>query len=251
MTITFLGTGTSTGIPVIGCHCPVCSSNDKRDRRLRTSLYVKTENIAIVIDVGPDFRTQMLDNKIETLDAALITHPHKDHLAGLDDTKPYTWIHGKPFPLYGNKISIDAVKTEFHYAFEQFRYPGTPAFVLHEVEKEPFTINETEIIPIPAFHHKLPILGYRIENMAYITDASAIPETSFQLLKNLDILVINALRKKPHIAHFSLDEALQMVEKIAPQKAYLTHVSHDLGLHNEISEQLPENVFLAYDGLKM
>ena len=251
MEITFLGTGTSNGIPVIGCKCPVCRSNDKRDRRLRTSLYVKNDDVAIVIDTGPDFRTQMLDNEIEQLDAVLITHPHKDHLAGLDDIKPFTWINKKPFPIYGNKYSIDAVKTEFSYAFEKFCYPGTPAFDIHEIEKEPFTINTTQIIPIPLLHYKLPILGFRIENMAYITDASAIPEDSFSLLKNLNILIINALRIKPHIAHFSLNEALQMIATIAPQKAFLTHVGHDLGLYKEVSARLPENVCLAFDGLNV
>jgi phosphoribosyl 1,2-cyclic phosphate phosphodiesterase len=251
MEITFLGTGTSTGVPVIGCRCPVCSSDDTRDRRFRASLYVKSDDAAIVIDTGPDFRTQMLDNKIERLDAALITHPHKDHLAGLDDVKPFSWLNEKAFPIYGNKYSMNTVKNEFSYAFEKFRYPGTPAFDIHEVEKEPFTINSTEVIPIPLLHYKLPILGYRIKNMAYITDASAIPENSFPLLKNPDILIINALRKKSHIAHFSLDEALQMIETIAPEKAYLTHISHDLGLYEEVSKTLTKNVYLAYDGLKI
>lgn len=251
MEITFLGTGTSTGVPVIGCRCSVCCSEDKRDRRFRASLYVKTDDAAIVIDAGPDFRTQMLDNKIEILDAVLITHPHKDHLAGLDDTKPFTWINGKAFPIYGDKNSINAVKTEFSYAFEKFRYPGTPDFDIHEIEKEPFTINFTEIIPIPVLHYKLPVLGYRIKNMAYITDANAIPKNSLNLLKNLDILIINALRKEPHIAHFSLNEALQMIETIAPQKTFLTHVSHDLGLYEEISKILPPKVYLSYDRLKI
>jgi len=251
MKIKFLGTGTSTGVPVIGCRCPVCCSNDARDRRFRSSLYVKTDDAAIVIDTGPDFRTQMLDNEIEQLDAVLITHPHKDHLAGLDDVKPFTWMNEKTFPVYGNNHTIDTIKTEFSYAFEKFRYPGTPTFDTYEVETEPFTINSTEIIPIPLLHYKLPILGFRIKNMAYITDASAIPDNSFSLLKNLDILIINALRKKPHIAHFSIDEALQMIATIAPKKAYLTHVSHDFGRYEEIAPQLPENVYLAFDGLEV
>jgi len=251
MDITFLGTGTSTGVPVIGCHCPVCSSNDKRDRRFRTSLYIKTDDIAIVIDTGPDFRTQMLENDIELLDAALITHPHKDHLAGLDDAKPFTWLNKKAFPIYGNKYTMDTVKAEFSYAFEKFRYPGTPTFDIYEVETEPFTINSTKIIPIPVLHYQLPVLGYRIENMAYITDASAIPEQSFHHLKNLDVLIINALREKPHIAHFSLNQALQIISTIAPQKAFLTHISHDLGLYEEVSKKLPENVYLAFDGLEV
>jgi len=251
MEITFLGTGTSTGVPLIGCHCPVCCSDDPRDRRFRSSLYVKNDDVAVVIDTGPDFRTQMLENQIERLDAALITHPHKDHLAGLDDTKPFSWMNQKAFPIYGNKDSMDAVRNDFAYAFEKLRYPGTPAFDLHEIEKEPFTVKNTEIIPIPLLHYRMSVLGYRIGNMAYITDASTIPDNSFQLLKNLDILIINALRKKPHIAHFSLDEALQMIDAIAPQKAFLTHIGHDLGLYEDVSKTLPENVWLAYDGMRV
>jgi len=193
----------------------------------------------------------MLDNQIETLDAVLITHPHKDHLAGLDDTKPFSWMNKKAFPIYGNKNAMDAVKNDFAYAFERLRYPGTPIFDLHNVENEPFIVNNTEVVPIPLLHYRMPVLGYRIGNMAYITDASVIPDNSFHLLKNLDILIINALREKAHIAHFSLSEALQMIDAIAPQKAFLTHAGHDLGLYEEVSETLPENVCLAYDGLKI
>jgi phosphoribosyl 1,2-cyclic phosphate phosphodiesterase len=203
----------------------------------------------MVIDTGPDFRMQALTNKIEKLDCALLTHFHKDHIAGLDDVKPFSWSSHKPFDIYANKDTLNAVTSEFSYAFRQLHYPGLPEFQLHELNDKEFLIHHTSITPVPVLHHRLSILGFRIANFAYITDASYIPDSSMLLLKNLDVLVLNGLRETPHIAHFSLSEALQVIEQLAPKTAYITHISHDLGKHEVISKKLPKNVFLAFDGL--
>lgn len=247
----FLGTGTSGGVPVIGCRCEVCQSADKKDKRWRSSLYLRSKNVDLVIDTGPDFRTQILENGIERLDAALITHTHKDHIAGLDDAKSFSVINQKAFPIFADKHSIEVIEAEFSYAFQSFRYPGIPEFKLREVGEKPFFVDDLEIVPVPVMHYRLPILGYRVGTLAYITDANAIPADSLTLLQDLDVLVINALRTKPHIAHFTLQEALEMIEAVKPRRAFLTHVSHQLGLHEEVSKTLPENVFLAYDRLKI
>lgn len=251
MEILFLGTGTSGGVPVIGCRCRVCRSDHRKDKRLRSSVYFKKDTTALVIDTGPDFRSQMLSNRIERLDAALVTHTHKDHIAGLDDAKPFAVINQKPFPIYADVHSIDTIKAEFAYAFGSFRYPGIPDFELHTVGDAPFSIGKLSVTPIPVMHHRLPILGYRIGDTAYITDANAIPDSSLKLLTGLETLIINALRITPHIAHFSLSEALTMIDIIRPRRAYITHVSHQLGLHREVAKNLPKDVYLAYDGLRL
>lgn len=251
MDLIFLGTGTSSGIPVIGCHCEVCRSKNEKDKRMRSSIYVKSEETALVIDTGPDFRMQILHNEIEHLDAALITHTHKDHIAGLDDAKSFADINKRPFPIFANGDSAQIIENEFAYAFQSLRYPGIPNFELRKIDDQPFFIHNLKITPIPVMHYRLPILGYRIGSFAYITDASEIPSDSLKKLQDLDILVINALRITKHIAHFTLEEAIDMIRTIKPKKAYLTHMSHHLGLHDVVFGRLPKNIFLAYDGLKI
>jgi phosphoribosyl 1,2-cyclic phosphate phosphodiesterase len=249
MKITFLGTGTSQGVPVLTCQCSVCHSDDARDIRLRTALHIEIHNQSIVIDAGPDFRTQMLREKIQRLDAVLLTHAHHDHVAGLDDIRAYNFSQKMDMPIYGNAITLDIIKKYFDYAFVIEKYPGVPQFILKSINILPFNINGLEIIPIPIMHGNLQIIGYRIENVAYITDASFIPETSIHLLQGLDVLIINALRNEKHHSHFSLAQAIDVIERVKPTYAYITHISHQLGRYSEIQPKLPKNVFLAYDQL--
>lgn len=249
MKITFLGTGTSQGIPVITCNCDVCQSGDEKDKRLRTSVLIETESTNIVIDTGPDFRQQMLREKVKKLDAVMFTHEHKDHISGLDDIRSYNYVQQKPMDVYAQHRVLEALKQEFSYVFSEYKYPGIPKVILHEINTNAFKINDVKITPIPVIHLKLPILGYRIGNFGYITDANFIPEESKALLKGLDVLVINALRIKKHISHFNLTEALAVVDELKPQKAFLTHISHYLGKHEEILKMVPRGVEPAYDGL--
>ena len=251
MTVTFLGTGTSQGVPVIGCPCKVCHSLDFRDKRLRTSAHIAVDGKSIVIDTGPDFRQQMLREKIGTLDAILFTHEHKDHTAGLDDIRPFNFRQKRDMPVYGRQQVIEQLKTEFAYAFSERKYPGTPQIQIKVIENTPFKVDEVTIQPVEVFHYKLPVFGYRIKGFTYITDASAISQVEKEKIKNSEVLVLNALQKEEHISHFTLSEALALIEELQPKKAYLTHISHRLGLHEEIQHELPENVFLAYDGLKI
>lgn len=253
--IVFLGTGTSQGVPVIGCDCEVCLSNAKKDKRLRSSILI-TSNLGtqITIDAGPDFRTQMLNASVKYLDAILVTHAHRDHVSGLDDVRSYNYLQQSSMPIYANKYAIKSIKNEFSYAFAQTKYPGLPEFSMQEVDvgkQNSIKIKELEVTPIEVMHFKLPILAYRIGNFAYITDAKTISEKEKQKLKGVKHLVVNALRKEEHFSHFSLQEALNLIEEIKPEKAYLTHISHFLGFHEEISKELPSNVQLAYDGLKI
>lgn len=248
---TFLGTGTSQGVPVIACDCDVCASADEKDKRLRSSLLLKINDKNLVIDAGPDFRTQMLREKVNSLRAILLTHEHVDHIFGLDDIRSYNWIQKHSTDIYAEERVQGAIKTIFHYVFADFKYPGIPKMNLHTINNSPFFIDEIEIIPIRCFHHKLPVYGFRVGDLTYITDTSRIPEEEMQKLAGSKILIINALRKEKHISHFNLDEALSVINEIKPEKAFLTHLSHTFGKHVDIQNDLPDNVFVAFDGLKI
>jgi phosphoribosyl 1,2-cyclic phosphate phosphodiesterase len=250
MKITFLGTGTSQGVPVIACNCVVCLSDDKRDNRLRTSVLVETEDKTLVIDSGPDFRYQLLRAKVKDLDAVLFTHEHKDHIAGLDDIRPFNYLLKKVIDVYATERVQTALKREFHYIFADTRYHGLPQINLHTVVNgEGFCIGKTNVEPIEIMHHLLPITGYRIGDFTYITDAKTISEQSIEKIRGTKILVLNALQINSHISHFTLDEAIAFAQKINADKTYLTHISHNLGLYKAIEPTLPANIHLAYDGL--
>lgn len=248
MEVTFLGTGTSQGMPVIGCSCDVCTSVDSRDKRLRTSLMVKTGDIRLVIDSGPDFRYQMLRENVKSLDALLFTHEHRDHIAGLDDVRAFNWIQKKAMDLYAESRVLKEIREKFLYAFDN-SYPGVPRLNLHAIEEAKFDINGLSILPIRLMHYKLPILGFRFGDISYITDASYISDEERKKLIGSRYLIVNALRREKHPTHFNLQEALQLIEEIKPEKAYLTHISHQMGLYSDILKDLPDSVIPAYDGL--
>lgn len=251
MKLTFLGTGTSQGVPVIACHCHVCRSVDERDRRLRTSAMLTTdEGKHILFDIGPDFRQQMLRQKVETLDAILVTHAHRDHVAGLDDVRSFNYVQHKNMDVYLNAIAKHALLRDYGYIFEHHEFPGLPEADLHEVDA-PFDAAGVQVIPVKAMHKDLPILAYRVGDMAYITDANRIEPKEMAKLEGVRVMVINALRKEKHFSHFSLPEALEVIGTVRPQRAYITHISHEMGLHSEVERLLPDNVFLAYDNLEV
>jgi phosphoribosyl 1,2-cyclic phosphate phosphodiesterase len=247
--ITFLGTGTSQGIPVIACPCEVCQSADPRDSRLRSSLLVEVNDTAIVIDSGPDFRQQMLRAGLKNLDAILLTHEHKDHLAGMDDIRAFNFIRQQPMDIYAEKRVLKAVKREFAYVFAPARYPGIPRMNLHAIREKPFMVRGIEIIPIRVFHYHLPIFGFRIKDFTYITDANEIGPESMEKLKGTKYLIVNALRKQKHLSHFNLEEAEKLIDTISPEQAYITHISHQFGLYHELEKEMPDRITLAYDTL--
>lgn len=284
--LTFLGTGTSQGVPMIGCNCHVCQSNDLKDKRLRTSVLIEYGEIKIVIDCGPDFRQQMLREQIGDIDAVLLTHQHKDHTGGLDDIRAFNYFRQKKsgkeedaaFPIYAETRVQQGLKMEYSYAFEEFKYPGVPDFRLITIDEHKFSITKKDctvgITPIRVMHYKLPILGFRIGNLAYITDGSSIPESEFEKLENLDVLIINTVRHEKHISHFSLPEALEIIRRVGAPLNYLTHLSHQIGTHAQLTAELEElfpasainsgklqsdtscsdcsqQVYAAYDGLKI
>jgi phosphoribosyl 1,2-cyclic phosphate phosphodiesterase len=249
--VTFLGTGTSQGVPVIGCKCEVCKSLDFRDQRLRTSIHVEINDTSLVVDTGPDFRMQMLRSGVSKLDGILFTHEHKDHTAGLDDIRPFNFQQQKDMPIFGRKKVLDQIQKEFAYVFSDNKYPGVPQVECVEIDENPFHLNGISIIPIPVFHYKLPVLGFRIGDFSYITDANFIPDESYKLLEGSEVLVLNALQKESHISHFTLDEAVDQAQKIGAKRTYFTHISHRLGLHQQVNHELPQGIQLAYDGLEL
>lgn len=249
MKLTFLGTGTSQGVPVVACHCGVCRSGDSRDVRLRTSALLTCGDVKLLFDIGPDFRQQMLRHDVSHLDAILITHAHRDHVAGLDDIRSFNYVQHKKMDIYLNSVAANVLRRDYHYIFMPHEYPGLPEADLHEVESQPFEAAGIAVQPIGVMHKDMPVLGYRIGKLAYITDANYISPEEMDKLNGVDVLVINALRKEKHFSHFCLPEALEVIEKVAPREAYITHISHEMGLHAEVERELPAGVRLAYDNL--
>ncbi|MEQ1676907.1 MAG: MBL fold metallo-hydrolase [Chitinophagaceae bacterium] len=249
--ITFLGTGTSSGVPMIGCDCEVCTSADPKDNRLRSSILVRSATTTLVVDTGPDFRYQMLRQKIKHLDAVVFTHPHKDHLAGLDDVKAFNYLHKKPMNVYADSLTEEALRRDFYYAFTDTRYPGIPELNLNTITLEPFIVGDIPVIPVLVWHLKMPVMGFRFGKFTYITDANRIDEQEKDKVRGSEVLVLNALRKQKHISHFTLDEAVDMAEELKVPVAYFTHISHQLGLHAVIESQMPEHIHLAWDGLEL
>ncbi len=247
--ITFLGTGTSSGVPMIGCECAVCTSPDKKDKRLRSSIMVQSEKTTLVVDAGPDFRYQMLRANVKKLDAIIFTHPHKDHVAGLDDVRAYNFFSGLPMQVYANEMTQAVLMREFPYAFADKRYPGVPEINLNTIALEPFTVGDIPIVPIEVWHMKMPVLGFQFGGFTYITDANLIGEKEQEKIKNGQVLVLNALRKEKHVSHFTLDEATALALQLNNKQTYFTHISHQLGRHADINKNLPSTVALAHDGL--
>ena len=236
---------------MIGCPCEVCRSLDFRDKRLRTSVHLHIDGKSIIIDSGPDFRQQVLQQRITQLDALLFTHEHKDHTAGMDDIRGFNFLQGKAIPIYARDRVIRQLRQEFAYVFAEEKYPGVPEVSVHIIENKPFTAEGITFIPIDVLHHKLPVFGFRVGDLTYITDANFIPEEEKVKIKGTQVLVLNALRLKKHISHYNVEEALELVEELSPKKTYFTHISHQLGLHDKVSKMLPDHVHLAYDGLQV
>jgi phosphoribosyl 1,2-cyclic phosphate phosphodiesterase len=249
LTISFLGTGTSAGVPMIACECPVCTSPDKRDNRLRSSIMVQSEKTTLVVDSGPDFRYQMLRGRVKHLDAIVFTHAHKDHVAGLDDVRAFNFFTQQPMHVYASDVTQEAIVREFPYAFNEFKYPGVPDIQLNTITLEPFMAGDIPVTPILVWHLKMPVLGFRFGRFTYITDANRIEESELEKIKGSDVLVLNALRKEKHISHFSLGESVEVAKALKIPQCYLTHISHQLGRHADVDAELPKGVNLAYDGL--
>lgn len=251
MQVTFLGTGTSQGVPVIACPCDICASADPKDKRLRTSVMITENDKNFVIDAGPDFRQQLLREQVTSLEAVIFTHEHKDHVAGLDDVRAFNYRTGRDFNVYAHPRIQAALKREFPYAFEEIKYPGVPSIEMHTIGNEDFEVEGVQFTPIEVLHYKLPVWGYRVGDFVYITDANYIDDENKQKAKGAKVLVLNALRHQSHISHFTLKEAIALAIELEAATTYFTHISHQLGLHEDISPSLPENMFLAYDGLKL
>lgn len=250
MRVEFLGTGTSQGVPVIACGCEVCRSLNSKDKRLRSSILIQYNQRSIVVDTGPDFRYQMLRHRVPRLDAVLMTHAHKDHIAGLDDVRAFNYIQEQSIPIYANADTLERLRTEFYYAFSSHKYPGIPQLELEEIAPGvSFNLYGKAVIPIEVMHFKMPVLGFRIDNFAYITDAKTLSAESIDLLKGVEVLVLNALQRDPHISHLTMDEAIALSREINPKKTYLTHMGHRFGTHQQIESWLPEDIFPAFDGL--
>ena len=251
MNITFLGTGTSQGIPVVACPCDVCNSTNKKDNRLRTSVLIETDNNIFTIDAGPDFRYQMLRKDVKNLNAILITHSHKDHIGGLDDVRSFNYLQRKAMDIYATPFHQEEIVREFSYAFHENPYPGVPNFNMIDLADKPFNIGNTKIIPLPVLHLKMEVMGFRIGDFAYITDTNYIPGDVLARLLDCKVIVLNALRKRKHLSHYNLEEAVNVLEFLRPEKAYITHISHMMGFHEEINNELPDFIELAYDGLQI
>jgi phosphoribosyl 1,2-cyclic phosphate phosphodiesterase len=251
LTITFLGTGTSSGVPMVACDCGVCKSNDAKDQRLRSSILVQSSKTSFVVDTTPDFRYQMLREQVKKLDAVLYTHPHKDHIAGLDDVKAFTFVSGNAMEIFANELTQEALKREFYYIFTDKKYPGIPQVNINTIDLTPFSIGDIPVIPILVWHLNMPVLGFRFGDFTYITDANRMEETEKDKIKGSKTLVINALRHKKHLSHFTLDEAIDLVQELNIPQAYFTHISHQLGKHQQINSELPNGVELAYDGMRL
>lgn len=251
MQITLLGTGTSQGVPVITCNCHVCRSSNSKDKRLRSSVMVEVDNQTIIIDTGPDFRQQMLRENVEKVDAILFTHHHKDHTAGMDDIRAFNHKWKKDMQVYCTKETKKALKREFSYVFSDIKYPGVPRVIINNIKDQPFKINSIKITPIKALHYKMDVLGFRIRDFVYLTDVSFIENREIDKMRDADLIILDALRKKEHISHFNLDQALALLKELKPKKALLTHISHYMGLHEEVNKELPDNIKLSYDGQKI
>jgi phosphoribosyl 1,2-cyclic phosphate phosphodiesterase len=249
--ITILGTGTSTGVPMIACPCEVCASTNSKDKRLRSSILVQSATTTFVVDTTPDFRQQMLRINNTKLDAVLFTHPHKDHTAGLDDVRAYNFFSHQAMNVYANSLTEEALKREFAYVFSDKRYPGIPELDLNTIDETPFFIGDIKVVPIQVWHYKMPVYGFRFGNFTYITDANRIDESEKQKIRGSEVIVLNALRREDHISHFTLQQAVDLVQELEIPTAYFTHISHQLGKHDDVNTMLPKGIQLAYDGLQI
>jgi phosphoribosyl 1,2-cyclic phosphate phosphodiesterase len=249
MKITFLGTGTSQGVPPIGCRSDVCLSENPRDKRLRASIHIEWNGLSLVVDCGPDFRYQMIRAGISRVDALLFTHEHRDHTAGLDDIRPFNYLQEGALPVYLNPRVYQAFQGQFDYIFQPVPYPGIPQIDWHLIDNEPFEIGGHVIRPVEVLHYKLPVLGFVFDRFAYVTDANFISDQEKEKLKGMDVLVLNALRREAHISHFTLAEAVALAKELGAKQTYFTHMSHQIGLHNDVCSELPDGIDLAHDGL--
>lgn len=249
--IQFLGTGTSSGVPMIGCDCEVCTSTNPKDNRLRSSILVQSASTTLIVDTTPDFRYQMLRTKTKHLDAVLYTHPHKDHMAGLDDIRAFNYTTKRPMNIYANSLTEEAVRRDFYYAFSDTKYPGVPELNLITIDESPFYIGDIPVQPILVYHHKMPVFGFRFGHFTYITDANRIESEQMDMIRGSKVLVLNALRKEAHISHFTLDQAVAIAKELDITEVYFTHISHQLGINDSINLELPPHMKLAYDGLQL